>query len=136
MLFSYSFQRFILSSCCEIIWIFLSYKFWVFAMPRQLLKRKCMVYYHQDSWLCLNLLYQKISHRFKCQIIMDLVWNLAECHEKCHSHYCKTHSPLFFVSFFQGKMLKSIKNLYLGHMHLVLQLIIDDWYNQKPWRNY
>ena len=43
-------------------------------------------------------------------------------------------SSLFFTSFFQGKMLKSIANLYLSHMYLVLQLIIDGRYNQKPWR--
>ena len=49
-------------------------------------------------------------------------------------NYYKNHSPLFFASFSQGKMLKSIANLYLHHTHLVLQLTIGDRYNQKPWR--
>ena len=30
-------------------------------------------------------------------------------------NYCKKHSPLFLVSFFQGKMLKGMENLYLFH---------------------
>ena len=46
--------------------------------------------------------------------------------EKCHQNYCKNHSPFFFVSFFQSKMLKSIENLNLRHMRLVLQLTTDD----------
>lgn len=29
---------------------------------------------------------------------------------------------------------KNIANLYLRHMHLVLQLITDDRFNQKPWK--
>ena len=43
-------------------------------------------------------------------------------------------SPLFFASYLQGKKLKSIVNFYLRHMNIVLQLITDDRYNQKPWR--
>ena len=64
-------------------------------------------------------------------IIIELILNLMEHQEKCHQNYCKNHSPFFFVSFFQSKMLKSIENLNLRHMRLVLQLTTDDWYNQK-----
>ena len=41
---------------------------------------------------------------------------------------------MFFVSFFQVKMLKSMENRYLHHIHLVLKLPIVDQYNEKHWR--
>ena len=51
-------------------------------------------------------------------------------------NYCKRHLSLFFVSFYQSKMLRSIKNLYLRRlvciMHLVFRLKTADQYNQKP----
>ena len=53
---------------------------------------------------------------------------------KISSKTCKSHLPLFFVSFFQGNMLRCIENLYPPHINLVLQLTIDDRYNLKPWR--
>ena len=65
---------------------------------------------------------------------MDLIWNLGVRHKTCHQNYCKNHLLLFFAFFYQGKMLKSKANFYLRYMHLVLQLTIDDRYNQKPWR--
>ena len=41
----------------QLLWnhqIFLLYNFWVFSLPRQGLKRKCVMYYHQNYWLCVN----------------------------------------------------------------------------------
>ena len=57
---------------------------------------------------------------------VDLILKLAERHKDYHQNYCKNHPPLFFASFFQSNMLKCIANLYLRHMDLLLQLIIDD----------
>ena len=45
-----------------------------------------------------------------------------EHHSKTDQNDCKSHSPLFVVSTFQSKMPGSIENLYLHHMHLVLQV--------------
>ena len=35
----------------------------IFIVPRQVLKTKYMAYYHQHSWLYLNLQFHKINHR-------------------------------------------------------------------------
>ena len=102
------------------------------SMPRQVLGRKCMAYYHHHSWLYLNLQFQKINQMY--MINNNGPNGPCETPLKMSPNYCKNDLPLFFASFFQGKMLTSIANLYLSHMHSVLQLIIDDRYNEKSCR--
>ena len=47
----------------------------------------------------------------------------------------RTVQVYYLLLFFQGKMLKSIENLHLRHIHLVMQLTIDDRYNQTAYWN-
>ena len=47
----------------------------------------------------------------------------------------RTVQVYYLLLFFQGKMLKSIENLHLPYMHLVMQLTIDDRYNQTAYGN-